>query len=119
MLSVKKLLIKLLEALVVQTSGNWSYVKLGKLFVGMYSSTATLAITSASGSVYQSGAGTISFPETLTNQCTSVTIQTSSYTVWTSITESSNSQVQYRAMSAGSRASASYNIRAITIGKLQ
>lgn len=118
MLMVKELLTKILNALVLHESGNWSYVKLGKLFVGMYSTTATLAITSASGSVYQSGAGTISFPETLTSQCTSVTIQTGSYTVWTSITGSSNSQVQYRAMSAGSRASASYNIRAITIGKL-
>lgn len=107
------------KALLLHESGNWSYVKLGKLFVGMYATTVTLAITSASGSVYQSGAGTISFPETLTSQCTSVTIQTSDYTVWTSITGSSNSQVQYRAMSAGSRASASYNIRAITIGKLQ
>lgn len=119
MLIIKKLLTKILKALVLHESGNWSYVKLGKLFVGMYSTTSTLAITSASGSVYQSGAGTISFPETLTSQCTSVTIQTGSYTVWTSITGSSNSQVQYRAMSAGSRASASYNIRAITIGLLQ
>ena len=119
MLSVKKLLIKLLEALVVQTSGDWSYVKLGKLFVGMYSTTATLAITSATGPIYQSGSVAISFPETLTSQCTSVTIQTGDYTVWTSITGTSNSQVHYRAISAGSRASASYNIRAITIGKLQ
>lgn len=118
MLILKKMLTKILKALLLHESGSWKYIKLGKLFVGMYATTATLAITSASGSVYQSGAGTISFPETLTNQCTSVTIQTSSYTVWTSITGSSNSQVQYRAMSAGSRASASYNIRAITIGKL-
>lgn len=107
------------KALLLHESGSWKYIKLGKLFIGAYSTTATLAITSASGSVYQSGAGTISFPETLTSQCTSVTIQTGSFTVWTSITGSSNSQVQYRAMSAGSRASASYNIRAITIGLLQ
>lgn len=120
MLSVKKLLIKLLEALVVQTSGNWSYVKLGKLFIGAYSSTATFTITAQTGQIYQSTAsGTINLPKTMNNLYSSVAVKMANYTVWSAITEYGASRISYRVLSAGSRASASYDIKAITIGKLQ
>ena len=120
MLIIKKLLTKILKALILYESGSWSYVKLGKLFIGTYSSTATFTITAQTGPIYQSTAsGAIDLPETMNNLYSSVAVKTANYTVWSAITEYGASRISYRVLSAGARASASYNIKAITIGKLQ
>lgn len=102
------------------TNGNWNYIILGDLFIGMTRFTGTLAITSAVGSVYQSGSNsTITFPVTLEKHYFStITIAATSYSVWPAIYSTSLQGIAYRAVSASSRASASYIISALTIGKI-
>ena len=108
----------LLDAMEYKTSGNWHYVLLGKTFIGVYTTTGSLSINSAVGSIYQTGSNaSIAFPVTLSNlYYANVAVATSSYSVWTAIYSSSTSGISYRAMSASSRASATYNIKAIVIG---
>lgn len=108
----------LLDAMEYKTSGNWHYITLGKTFIGVYATTGTLAITSAVGSVYQTGSNaSISFPVTLNSlYYANVSVQTSSYSVWTAVYSASTSGLSYRAMSAASRASATYNIKSLIIG---
>jgi len=110
----------LLEGYTVQTSGNWSYVILGKLFIGMCRFSSTLSINSSNGSVYQTSSNsTLAYPVTLSAvYYANVTVATSSYSVWTSIFSSSTSGIAYRAMSALSRSSASYTIKALVIGSV-
>lgn len=118
MLNTKKLLTKILSALGTKTSGDWTYLQIGSLFIGAYSTTGSLTIASQAGSVYQtSSTAQIALPITLTsNLYSNVAVRTSSYTVWTAIYGSNGTLIQYRAMSAASRASTNYNIKAITIG---
>lgn len=110
----------LLESYTVQTSGNWAYIVLGKLFIGMCSFNGTLTIGTAVGSVYQTAANsTLTFPVTLsTVDYANVAISSNSYSVWTAIYSSSTSGLAYRAMSAASRASASYPIKVLVIGTI-
>lgn len=110
----------LLGAMEYQTSGNWHYLIMGKTFIGVYATTGSLAINSAVGSIYQTGSNaSIAFPVTLSNlYYANVSVQTSSYSVWTAVYSTSTSGLAYRALSAASRASATYNIKAIVIGAI-
>ena len=118
MLNTKKLLTKILSSLGVKTSGNWTYLQIGSLFIGAYSATGTLSITTQVGQVYQTvDSSTITLPITLTsNLYSNVTIRTVSYSVWPAIYGSNATTIQYRVLSANSRASATYNIKAFTFG---
>ena len=91
---------------------------IGSLFIGAYSATESLTIGTQVGSVYQTaGSEQIALPITLTsNLYSNVAVRTSSYSVWTAIYGSNGTTIQYRALSAASRASAGYNIKALTIG---
>lgn len=110
----------LLDAIEYKTSGNWNYLLLGKTFIGVYSTTGTLSINSAVGSVYQTASNsTISYPITINKlYYANVAVSSSSYSVWSTIYSSSTSGIAYRALSALSRASASYAIKAIVIGEV-
>lgn len=109
----------LLDATEYKTSGNWTYLTLGKTFIGLYRTAGTLTIGTAVGSVYQSSSNsTITYPVTLsTVYYANVAVATGTYSVWSTIYSSSTSGIAYRAMSALSRASATYNIKAIVIGE--
>lgn len=110
----------LLDAMEYETSGNWKYLLLGKTFIGLYRTTGTLSINSAVGSVYQTSSNsTIAYPVTLSAvYYANVAVATGSYSVWSVIYSSSTSGIAYRALSALSRASATYNIKAIVIGEI-
>lgn len=110
----------LLGAMEFQTSGNWKYLIMGKTFIGLYRTTGTLTIGTANGSVYQTSSNsTITYPITLSAvYYANVAVATGSYSVWSSIYSSSTSGIAYRAMSALSRAAASYSIKAIVIGEI-
>ena len=118
MLNVKKLLTKIVKSLGIITSGNWTYLQIGSLFIGAYSATGSLTIGTQVGSVYQTaGSEQIALPITLTsNLYSNVTIRNASYSVWPAIYGSNGTTIQYRALSTASRASTNYNIKAITIG---
>lgn len=118
MLNTKKLLTKILNSLGVKTSGDWTYLQIGSLFIGAYSTTGSLTIASQVGSVYQTASNAqIALPITLTsNLYSNVAIRTSSYSVWSAIYGSNSTTIQYRALSTASRSSTNYNIKAITIG---
>ena len=118
MLNTKKLLTKILNSLGVKTSGNWTYLQIGSLFIGAYSATEQLTITTQVGQVYQTAdSSTITLPITLTlNLYSNVAIRTSSYSVWPAIYGSNGTTIQYRVLSANSRTSASYKIKAFTFG---
>lgn len=118
MLNTKKLLLKIVSSLGVITSGNWTYLQIGSLFIGAYSTTDTLTIGTQVGQVYQTAStAEIALPITLsTNLYSDVAVRSSSYSVWSAIYGSNGTKIQYRAMSAASRASTNYNIKAITIG---
>ena len=107
----------ILSKFVLHENGNWKYLKIGKLFIGAYSSTATFAITAQTGPIYQSTvSGEINLPETINNLYTNVAVKTPSYTVWTAITEYGSSRISYRVVSAASRTSATYDVKAFTFG---
>lgn len=118
MLNTKKLLAKIVKSLGIITSGDWTYLQIGSLFIGAYSATGSLTIDSQVGSVYQtSGTMQIAMPITLTsNLYSNVAVRTSSYSVWAAIYGSNGTTIQYRVLSANSRASATYNIKAFTFG---
>ena len=118
MLNAKKLLTKILSSLGTKTSGDWTYLQIGSLFIGAYSTTGSLTIASQVGQVYQtSSTAQIALPITLTsNLYSNVAVRTSSHTVWTAIYGSNGTLIQYRVLSAYSRTSASYNIKAFTFG---
>lgn len=110
----------LLDAMEYKTSGNWNYLLLGKTFIGLYRASATLTIGTANGSVYQTSSNsTITYPVALSAvYYANVAVATASYSVWSAIFSSSTSGIAYRALSALSRASASYSIKAIVIGEI-
>ena len=110
----------LLDSMEYKTSGNWTYLTFGKTFIGTYRTSVTLTIGSANGSVYQTSSNsTITYPVTLSAvYYANVAVATGSYSVWSVVYSSSTSGIAYRAMSAISRASASYNIKAIVIGEI-
>lgn len=118
LLNTKKSLLKIISSLGVKTSGNWTYLQIGSLFIGAYSATESLTIGTQVGSVYQTaGSSTITLPITLTsNLYSNLTVRTVSYSVWPAIYSSNATTIQYRVLSANSRASATYNIKALTIG---
>lgn len=102
------------------SSGNWHYILLGKIFIGVYATTGSLTIGTAVGSIYQTSSNaSISYPVTLNNlYYASVDVASSSYSVWTAIYSASTSGIAYRAMSSATRASSTYNIKAIAIGEI-
>ena len=110
----------LLDSMGYQTSGNWHYLLLGKTFIGMYSTTGSLSINSAVGSVYQTASNaTISYPISINKlYYANVAVANTSYSVWPVIYSSSTSGIAYRAMSAASRSSATYVIKAIAVGEI-
>lgn len=110
----------LLDAMGYQISGNWHYLLLGKTFIGVYSTSGSLTINSAVGSVYQTASNaTISYPITISKMYyANMTIANTSYSVWPVIYSSSTSGIAYRAMSAASRSSATYVIKAIVVGEI-
>lgn len=118
MLNTKKLLAKIVKSLGVISSGNWKYLQIGSLFIGAYSATGQLTITTQVGQVYQTAdSSTITLPITLTsNLYSNLTVRTVSYSVWPAIYGSNATTIQYRVLSANSRASATYNIKAFTFG---
>lgn len=118
MLNTKKLLTKILNSLGVKTSGDWTYLQIGSLFIGAYSATGQLTITTQVGQVYQTaGSSTITLPITLTsNLYSNLTVKTESYSVWPAIYGSNATTIQYRVLSANSRSIANYNIKAFTMG---
>ena len=117
MLDIKKLLTKILQTLGVQTSNSWYYLTIGGMFIGARTYSGTLSITTQAGQVYTTTNATLDFPVTLsTNLFSDIKVVSSSYNVWTAIMSTSTSQVQFRAMSTASRASASYTIKALVVG---
>lgn len=118
MINTKKLLTKILNSLGVKTSGSWTYLQIGSLFIGAYSATEQLTITTQVGQVYQTeGSAQIALPITLTsNLYSNLTVRNVSYSVWPAIYGSNATTIQYRVISANSRASANYNIKAFTFG---
>ena len=106
--------------LATQTSGNWTYITIGNLFMGWYATTGSLTIGTAVGSVYStSSSGSIALPTTLTSVLyANVDVMSSSYAVWTSMWSATTSTLYYRAMSALSRSSATYNINAYVVGTI-
>lgn len=106
------------------TSGNWSYRKWnsGKVEVWLHETNATLAITSAVGSMYQSSPNitrTIPSAVTLTSvSYSNVDIKNANYSVWASTWNCSTTTIYFRAMSALQRTSASgYTIDAYIVGQ--
>lgn len=118
MLNTKKLLAKIVKSLGVITSGNWKYLQIGSLFIGAYSATEQLTITTQVGQVFQTANNAeITLPITLTtNLYSNVAVRKSDYSVWTAIWGSNGTLIQYRVLSPYSRASANYNIKAFTFG---
>lgn len=118
MINTKKLLTKILNSLGVKTSGSWTYLQIGSLFIGAYSATEQLTITTQVGSVYQTESNArIALPITLTtNLYSNVVVRKSDYSVWTAIYGSNGTLIQYRVLSMYSRTSTNYNIKAFTIG---
>lgn len=110
----------LLDATEYKTSGNWKYLIIGKIFVGLYRTSVSLTIGTANGSVYQTSSNsTITYPVTLSGvYYANVAVANASYSVWSAIFSSSTSGIAYRALSALSRASASYSIKTIVIGEI-
>lgn len=115
---VSDALMYLLNNLKAQTSGAWTYLEIGGIFIGMYSGTQTAAITEAVGSSYQSSSSySITYPKTLTSvRFMSVSMVAGSYAVWTQIRSLSTTALSYRPLSTGSRTSTSYAVRALVIG---
>ena len=120
MLNTKKLLTKILNSLGIITSGDWTYLQIGSLFIGAYSTTGSLTISSQVGSVYSTASNAqIALPITLTsNLYSNVAVRKSDYSVWTAIYGSNGTLIQYRVLSAYSRESANYNSKAFTIGSI-
>lgn len=103
----------------VQTSGDWMYTIINGLFIGAYNAQKAFTINTAVGNVYQSSAQSLTYPVTLTAvPYANVTCIYGSYSTWTNITSSNTSGVSFTAMSALSRSSATYRIKALVIGKI-
>ena len=115
---LKQAIYYILSKFVLHEDGDWKYLKIGKVFIGAYSATTSLTITSAVGSVYQtSSTQSISLPITLTsNLYTGVSVRTAMHLVWPSIYGSNGTLIQYRAVSPLSRTATDYNIKAFTFG---
>ena len=102
-----------------QTSGNWTYILLGDLFVGWYATTGPLTIGTQVGNVYQtSGNASITLPVTLSKVLhADVRVNTDQFSVWTAIFGTSGTTISYRALSALSRSAQNYDIQAVVVGK--
>lgn len=102
------------------TSGSWKYLMFGNLFVGWYTDTETLTIGTQVGNVYQTAnSSTIALPTTLNNILyADVVVAKDSYSVWSAVYTCTSSTLYYRALSALSRASADYNVRAFVVGTI-
>lgn len=104
----------------VQTSGDWMYTIINGLFIGAISYQGSLTIGTQVGQLYQtSSSSSITYPVTLSAvQFANVTIVSGAYSVWPAIYSSNTSGISYRALSTASRASATYRIKALVIGKI-
>lgn len=103
----------------IQTSGDWTYIRLGDVFIGSYRTTLNLSITNQVGQVWTCYNQTINYPITLSAvYYADVTVATGSYNVWTSIMSSSTQGVAFRAMSTASRSAADYTIKCFVFGKV-
>ena len=105
----------------VGSSNGWVWRKYSdKTFDAWYSGTATTAINSAVGSLYQSSSNlSLSIPSGIGATSVlygDVNLFTSSYGVWTYIITLNSATFSYRGMSALSRASASYTVKAYVRG---
>ena len=103
------------------SSNGWVWRKYSdKTFDAWYSGTATTAINSAVGSLYQSGSNlSLSIPSGIGATSVlygDVNLITASYGVWTYIITLNSTTFSYRGMSALSRASASYTVKAYVRG---
>lgn len=103
------------------TSGNWQYRKWNSGIVeAWYSTTGSLTINSAIGSLYQTSSNaSITLPSGLFNsvQYGKVDVANSSWGAWTYILTVSTTSITYRAFSASSRSSSTYTIMAYVKGK--
>lgn len=121
MLDVKKLLTKILQNLIVQTSGDWRYITLGKAFFGGYNAQKQFAINNASGNIFLSPAQTITYPVTLSSiPYAGVSCTISTYPTWTVVNSTGASTgISYSVASSLSRTSTTYRIKAFTFGVLE
>lgn len=105
----------------IGSSNGWVWRKYSdKTFDAWYSGTATTAINSAVGSLYQSGSNlSLAIPSEIGATSVlygDVNMITSSYGVWAYILTMNSTTISYRGMSALSRASASYTVKAYIRG---
>lgn len=103
----------------IKTTGSWKYIELGSLFLGWITYSGTLAIQTATGSLYtSSGTSSITFPSGILSQAIYADIKayTNSYPVLTALRSLSASGLTYQPISSISRASATYTIEAFVMG---
>ena len=109
----------LLESYTPITSGNWTYIRLGNIFIGSYRTTLNLSITNQVGQIWTCYNQNITYPITLSAvYYANVTASTSSYNLWSAVMSSSTSGVAFRVMSTASRAATDYPIKCFVFGKV-
>lgn len=109
----------LLESYTLQTSGDWFYIVLGKLFIGIYTAQKTYAIQNASGSIYVSANQTITYPITIDSlKYVGVSHIYSSYPTWAVLNSANASGISFCGASTLSRASTTYRVRVLVFASL-
>ena len=101
------------------TSGNWTYYKYNNGIIEQFlNETLTTAISTAVGSLYQTPSNTTrTMPVEMTSVLdANVAAFSDSFSVWTALYSISNTQVAFRLLSAATRTSTSYNVKAHIIG---
>lgn len=109
----------LLESYTLQTSGDWFYIVLGKLFIGIYTAQKTYAIQNASGNIYLSANQSITYPVTIDSlKYVGVSHIYSSYPTWAILNSATASGISFSGASTLSRASTTYRVRVLVFASL-
>lgn len=109
----------LLESYTLQTSGDWFYIVLGKLFIGVYTAQKTYAIQNTSGSIYVSANQTITYPITIDSlKYVGISHINGSYPTWAVLNSANASGISFSGASTLSRASTTYRVRVLVFASL-
>lgn len=103
----------------IETTGSWRYITMGNLFLGWITYSGTLAIQTATGSLYTSAnPASITFPPGMLSQAiyADVKAYTNNYPILTALRSLSESGLTYQPISSLSRASATYTIEGFVAG---